>query len=84
LSNIAVAVAAIRKLPKLKWRKTHAEMAKKLEMPIEWLKKMHDQAYTSAEQGHRYKMTKEEMNAQFETHFAKTLLVYERLNKFYK
>jgi hypothetical protein len=53
----------------------------KLEMPKEWYSKMHAIAYPNI-RGH-YEVTEEMVHLRVELLLVKTLLVYERLNRFY-
>jgi predicted RNA-binding protein with EMAP domain len=70
--------------PEIEWRKEiHEEIGKKLEMPREWFEGMHAVAYPHDKHG-RLIVTEEALNVQVELLLAKTLLVYERLNQFYK
>jgi hypothetical protein len=68
--------------------KIHDEIGEKLEMPREWFERMRAQAYppsVNVKPGEGLTPTDEEkLTAQVDILLAKTLLVYERLNKFYR
>jgi DUF438 domain-containing protein len=82
LFNMCEAVKSIwQSLPPTWLTKIHDQIRDKLEMPIEWYSKMHAAAYPDI-QGHE--VTEEMLYLRVELLLAKTLLVYERLNRFYK
>jgi hypothetical protein len=60
----------------------HDQIRDKLEMPMKWYSEMHAIAYPNIQGEH--KLTKEMAHLRVELLLAKTLLVYERLNAFYK
>jgi hypothetical protein len=77
-------VATLRKSREIKLPKEiHDEIGEKLEMPAEWLDRMHAQSYPPKPKKGPVIVTEEMMKIRVETAFAKTLLVYERLNNFY-
>jgi hypothetical protein len=72
----------LRKLPSQWQIEIHNQIRQKLEMPREWYSKIHADAYPDM-QG-KYEPTEEMVHLRVELLLAKTLLVYERLNKFYQ
>jgi hypothetical protein len=86
--NSADAVhSTFRKLKEIKWpKKIGDQIREKLEMPREWFEKRQAQGYPSLNLGDPVTMDAQfrMLDAQVEIVLAKTLLVYERLNKFYQ
>jgi hypothetical protein len=83
LFNMYKAVQSIlTKLPPKRKTEIYDQIRSKLEMPWEWYAKMHAIAYPNI-QG-EYELTDKMVHLRVELLLAKTLLVYERLDKFYE
>jgi hypothetical protein len=77
------AVQSMRERLPPKWPiEFHGKLHDKVEMPKEWYSKMHAAAYPNIQGEH--KLSEEMLYMRVKLLLAKTLLVYERLNKFYK
>jgi hypothetical protein len=84
LFNIHEAVQSILQSLPSRWKtEIHGKIRTKLEMPTEWYSKMHADAYPNIQEGD-YEVTEKMVHLRVELLVAKTLLVYERLDKFYK
>jgi hypothetical protein len=83
LLNMYDAVQSIFPRLPFEWKtEIHGKIRTKLEMPMEWYSKMHAAAYPNI-QGD-YEPTEEMVQLRVELLLVKTLLVYERLDKFYR